>query len=132
MTALDSNVLLRYLLRDDEPQWERAHDFIQGAAERGELLFISTVVLAEVVWVLRRGLRFGKKEVVVALREILETVLFQFERADVFSRAIADYASGKGDFSDYLIAGGATASGCDRIATFDRHLLEYPRFFEPE
>ncbi len=48
MIGLDTNVLIRYLTRDDLDQWERASQVIQG----NQPCFISNVVLCEVVWVL--------------------------------------------------------------------------------
>jgi predicted nucleic-acid-binding protein len=40
----------------------------------------------------------------------------------------AGYAHGKGDFADYVIREQARAAGCERIATFDRALLEEELF----
>ena len=49
MVGLDTNVLVRYLTRDDESQWQQAKEVI----ESGQLCFIANIVLCELVWVLR-------------------------------------------------------------------------------
>jgi predicted nucleic-acid-binding protein len=65
--GLDTNVLIRYLTRDDLDQWERASQIIQ----ENQPCFISNVVLCEVVWDLRgRPYQFGK-DVIIATLEIM-------------------------------------------------------------
>ncbi|HCF30315.1 MAG TPA: twitching motility protein PilT, partial [Cyanobacteria bacterium UBA11049] len=48
VTGLDTNVLVRYLIRDDESQWQQASELI----ESGQLCFVANIVLCELVWVL--------------------------------------------------------------------------------
>ena len=57
MTGLDTNVLVRYLTQDDLAQAQKATQVIEGAAERGELLYITSIVLCEMVWVLEAAFR---------------------------------------------------------------------------
>ena len=49
MIGLDTNILVRYLTRDDEQQWRQATDLIQ----QNQPCFITNIVLCELVWVLR-------------------------------------------------------------------------------
>ena len=72
MTGLDTNVLLRYLLRDDAAQATRADREI----ERGERCLIDAVVLCELVWVLDAGYGFSRVEIATALERILSTTQF--------------------------------------------------------
>ncbi len=88
MIAIDTNVLLRYLLSDDDLQARKASKLITGS----ETVFISHVVLVETIWTL-----IGKKYKVTPVdihRIVLnlfseENILFQ--DADVVWRALADY-----------------------------------------
>ncbi|ASC69917.1 hypothetical protein XM38_008470 [Halomicronema hongdechloris C2206] len=58
MIGLDTNILVRYLTRDDEQQWQQAADLIQ----QNQPCFIANIVLCELVWVLRgANYRFQKK-----------------------------------------------------------------------
>jgi predicted nucleic-acid-binding protein len=51
MIAIDTNVLARFLIRDDQAQFERAQKLIRREAASGEPVFVSLVVLLEVEWV---------------------------------------------------------------------------------
>ena len=55
MIALDTNVLLRFLVADDVAQQERAARLIASAIQKEELLFVGDVVMCEAVWVLGPG-----------------------------------------------------------------------------
>ena len=63
MTGLDTNVLLRYLLRDEPIQAARA----ARALERDERFLVSSVVLCELVWVLETGYGFSRTQVAATL-----------------------------------------------------------------
>jgi predicted nucleic-acid-binding protein len=72
--GLDTNVLIRYLTRDDLDQWERASQMIQ----ENQPCFISNVVLCEVVWVLRGRLyQFCKDEIIVTLEMMVQSSGFE-------------------------------------------------------
>jgi predicted nucleic-acid-binding protein len=122
MKGLDTNVLVRYLVKDDEKQAERASAFIRKIASSGESCFINHIVLCELVWVLESAYGFPKKEIADVLDKILITKQFEIESKDIIRQAILDYRHGKGDLADYLIGRINHASGCDATITFDRDL----------
>ncbi|MFZ0931074.1 MAG: type II toxin-antitoxin system VapC family toxin [Syntrophobacteraceae bacterium] len=128
MRGLDTNVLVRYIVKDDHRQAEKASAYIRGVTERGEDCFINHIVLCELVWVLEAAYGFSKKEIAGVLEKILATRQFEIERKDVSRQAVRDYAVGKGDLADYLIGGVNNAHGCDRTATFDRALKSAATF----
>ncbi|MCB9543689.1 MAG: type II toxin-antitoxin system VapC family toxin [Myxococcales bacterium] len=131
MIGLDTNVLVRYLADDDPEQSGRAAALIEGAADRGEALYLSGVVLCEVVWVLRGPYKRGREEIAGALDLVLRSAAFVIEDLDLTRRAWERYAAGGADFADYLIAEKSLSAGCDRVATFDRKLLRERGFAEP-
>ncbi|MHB1194404.1 MAG: PIN domain-containing protein [Longimicrobiales bacterium] len=128
MRGLDTNVLVRYLTLDDEVQAAAATEVIEGAARTGEPLFVSPVVLCEVVWVLEAAYRLGRSDILRTLDSILRTAQLHFEDKDVLWQALADYREGRGDFSDYVIGRGAVAAGCSSTVTFDRELTSSALF----
>ena len=128
MIGLDTSVLARYLLRDEPRQSARATAFIRSTVERGELLFVSAVVLCELVWVLESGYGYAKDAIVDVLEQILATDQIVIEGPDEMRAALGSYRVGKGDFSDYVIGGSGRAYGCDRTITFDRGLRKEPDF----
>jgi predicted nucleic-acid-binding protein len=115
MLALDTNVLVRFLVEDDEFQSAKVAKLIAQAREREEPLFVSSIVLCECVWVLTRSYRFGRNEVVDVLQQLIRARDLSFASVDTLSRAVTAYAKGKSDFADYVIRGEAIAQGCEGV-----------------
>ena len=128
MIGLDTNVLLRYLIKDDEDQGERAARVIRQASVRGEPVFIGPVVLCEMVWVLESRYGFGKPEILRTLTAILEADGFDVANRNVLRAAVDDYRSHKSDFADCLIGRTNEAAGCRDTVTFDRRLKPLDTF----
>lgn len=128
MKGLDTNVLVRYLTQDDVAQSSRANRLIADAVSRDEDLYLSTVVLCELVWVIRGAYRFGKSQVLRVLTQVLDTAQFSIEDPDACRRALTEYAEGSGDFSDYLVGIRNQRAGCSVTATFDRKLRQSDLF----
>jgi predicted nucleic-acid-binding protein len=131
MIALDTNVLVRYLVEDDETQSRRATKLIEAALTREEEIFISDVVMCETVWVLSSAYRFSRDEIADTLAALLRARSVVFTSADRLARSLDAYRKGKGDFADYLIRELAHTAGADTVATFDRLLLKEPGFSKP-
>jgi predicted nucleic-acid-binding protein len=131
MLALDTNVLVRFLVEDDEVQSARAAKLVGRAIGEGEQLFVSDVVLCEVVWVLRASYGFERAEIAGVLQRMLVAAHLTFAGSDRLKRAAESFEHGKGDFADYVIREQALAAGCERVATFDRALLKEEHFAAP-
>jgi predicted nucleic-acid-binding protein len=128
--ALDTNVLVRYLVQDDARQSAAAAKLIDRTITEGDALFVSDVVLCEVVWVLAGSYRVPRPEIATVLRELLRARHLVFSASDQLVRALDAFVGGKGDFADYVIREHALAAGCAAAATFDRVLLR-ERGFAP-
>jgi predicted nucleic-acid-binding protein len=126
LIALDTNVLVRYLTQDDAAQASKAAKLIDHASPTS--LFLSNIVLCEMVWVLDSRYGFTESEISDVLEEILQTSQFSFEDKAMLWEAANEYRTGKGDFSDYLIARIGHASGCSETVTFDRALKGHGSF----
>jgi predicted nucleic-acid-binding protein len=129
--ALDTNVLVRFLVEDDKAQSARAAKFVARAMATDEQLFLPDVVLCETVWVLTAAYQVPRAEVGATLGRLLMAAHLRFDDVDRLSRALAAFLSGKGDFADYVIREDALAAGCERVATFDRLLLNESAFIAP-
>ena len=123
MIALDTNVMVRYLVEDDVKQAAAAASLIARCVAQGEGLFVSDIVVCETVWVLSVSYHVGRKEIAGLLRNLLRARHLVFRAVDQLIRALDAYESGKGDFADYLIREHARAAECEHVATFDRVLL---------
>jgi predicted nucleic-acid-binding protein len=124
MTGLDTNVLLRYLLRDEPAQAARA----DREFDRGERFLIDGIVLCEVVWVLEVGYGLSREEVVSTLERILATAQFEIESRDLAIAALDDFRRSGADFSDCLIGRRNRAAGAEETVTLDRSLKGLPGF----
>ena len=123
MRGLDTNVLIRYLTRDDAAQFAAAGELIEGAELRGERHYVNVAVLCELTWVLR-GSRYRLDSATIAetVERLLATPLFEVQSRDQALEALDDFRAGSGDFADYLIGRMNLAAGCQDTATFDTHL----------
>ena len=128
MRALDSNVLLRYLVGDDPRQTATAERIIEKCRQTDEPLFITVLVLCETIWVLDRIYRQSRVQITDAVESLLLTDLFRFEHDRFVRRAFDRFRESKADFSDYLISEVAAAAGCRDTVTFDRALKGSPGF----
>ena len=131
MIALDTNVLVRYLVEDEPRQSAEATRLIDAAAAAGESIFISQIVLCELVWVLSFAYDVSRREIAAILQQLRRASNLVIESADQVQRAIDSFERGKGDVADYLIAEHAVAQGCTVVATFDRALHSDRRFVRP-
>ena len=119
MIGVDTNLMIRYLTRDDEQQWQQAIAVIQ----ENQPCFITNIVLCEVAWVLK-GASYGfrRDEIISALEAILHSSAFVFENRSAVDLALQQAKQGRADFSDYLIGAIASQAGCTETVSFDRKL----------
>ena len=104
MKGLDSNVLLRYILEDD-PVWTKpATRFIDVECTRDNPGYINFIVLAEVVWTLRRQPHIDRDRLSVIIGELLEADNFQFENEDIVKAALKRFLKYPAGLTDCLIA----------------------------
>jgi predicted nucleic-acid-binding protein len=120
--ALDTNVLVRLVLQDDEVQARTAERLFVRARRDHTPLFVADVVLCELVWVLSRRASLRRADIAEALERLLRTELITLDDTAVAERALEAYRDGKGDFADYLIRERGRVAGASEVATFDRAL----------
>jgi predicted nucleic-acid-binding protein len=126
--ALDTNVLVRFLVEDDETQHRAARNLIARAGRREEALHVSEVTLCETVWVLSAAYGVPRDEIVTIVHRLLHARQLSFRAPDVLADAVDAFALGKGDFADYVIREDARAAGASTVATFDKSLLKEAGF----
>jgi predicted nucleic-acid-binding protein len=122
MIGLDTNLLVRYLTKDDPAQFAKARRLIEQAVSGEQRLFINTVVLCELTWVLESAYGYTRTEIGDVLERMLTTAQFEIERAHESRLALADFKGTRADFADALIGRINRLHGAVRTATFDRDL----------
>ena len=128
MIALDTNVLLRFLLGDDAGQASTAQELVAESIARSERVLITDPVLCELDWVLRASYRMTRDPRVAVFRALLDDSAFEFESRDRFVAALATTQAGRADLSDHLIGLRGRDFGVTTTYSFDRHLRRDPRF----
>ena len=128
MNAVDTNVLVRFLLEDDADQTERARAVIGSGA------WISSTVALELEWVLRGYYRFPAERIATVFDVLLRLRSVGFEHPERIAAALEGLSAGM-DFADALHL--ASAEGQGGFATFDKSLVRVAarlpgvRAFEP-
>lgn len=117
MIALDTNVLIRYLLEDDPVQSRASRALIEGELSDQRPGFISLVVLCELAWLLGHSYRHSRERIASAIAMLLEVRQVQIEDREIVARALADTKAG---IADAIIHQVGKAAGCERTVTFDR------------
>lgn len=121
MIAIDTNVLIRYLVRDDAEQAEAARILLEGLAP-DRPGFICREVVAETVWVLEHAYRFTRGQIAEAMVELVSTDSLVVEAADHVAQAAFRYRQGGVGFSDLMILAAGQRAGYSPLYTFDRTL----------
>jgi len=123
--ALDTNVLVRFLVQDEPLQAQLATKLIDQLTEDAQG-FVSREVLIELVWVLERAYRLGRAEIAVALDGLLSATELDIEGSDELAPALELYRKDGFGFADLMIAAAARRSGASELLTFDRQAARLP------
>jgi len=120
VVAFDTNVLVRILVGDDPSQTKRAERaFLEHA--KGQGIFVSMVVLAEIAWVLSAAYEWDRATIHGRLSRLVRTRGVILEELELVEGALARYAVGPADFADYLVVAKAQSLGAS-LLTFDKRL----------
>ena len=119
MRAVDTNVLVRLITRDDPRQVAAAEAFVAGGA------WVSHVVLAETAWVLAAVYALETASIATAVEMLLNHQHLSLQDADVVAAALARYRAKPGiALSDCLVLEIARKAGHVPLGTFDRQLAK--------
>jgi predicted nucleic-acid-binding protein len=128
MIGVDTNVLVRYIVADDQDQTSRAAAFLEKAISVDDPGFVSVVVLVELVWVLERTYRFSPGEIARAIESMLRAEPLWVDRRAEVVEALGAFQTRQGSFADALIAALARRAGCSHVVTFDKQAARLPGF----
>ena len=121
MIAADTNVIVRFLVRDDEKQAQLVYRRLKRAEKNRERIFVPLAVVLETIWVLESAYDKSRPEILGAFTSMRQMPVFHFEKDEVLEHVIRDgQRFSKADLADILIAHSAQACGCDRGITFDK------------
>jgi predicted nucleic-acid-binding protein len=119
MIGLDTNILVRYFVKDDPEQTRRAVQLVYSLSPVSPG-WVGLAAILELVWVITRIYKVKKDRVIQILGILLASKDIVVDQADTVRAALHLYRLGNTDFADCLIAASARAAGCSRTVTFDR------------
>lgn len=128
MLGIDTNVLVRFLVRDDETQFEKARRLIKREVAAGRRVFINQLVLLETEWVLRSRYAVSKNQIIEIFSGLLNSTDVKFEDESVIEEAVFIWKEAVADFADCLIGAKNRRLGCRAMATFDARASKLPGF----
>jgi predicted nucleic-acid-binding protein len=128
MLGLDTSVLVRYLVRDDRLEYEKARRLIAREVSKGEPVMISLLVLLETASVLRSRYDVEKKDILATFSALLGTADLAFEEEPSVEEALYTWGNSAVDFADCLIEARNRRLGCRATATFDSRALKLAEF----
>ena len=120
MPALDTNVLVRYLVEDDTAQLAAARRLLRKCIAEQSTLFVPVTVTLELEWVLRSNFGYDKDETITALSDLFSAAELSFESERALEVALELHRGSSADFADCLHVALAAQAGEQPLWTFDR------------
>ncbi|HBQ61396.1 MAG TPA: PIN domain nuclease [Balneolaceae bacterium] len=119
MSAVDTNVLVRFHVRDDEEQYQQVKN-IFASATSADPVFINFVVLIEWVWVLKKFCKVDNKRIAALTLSMLHSTEIEFENDSIVTNALRLFENSSADFVDCLICEVNAHQGKSPTYTFDK------------
>lgn len=129
MIAIDTNILVRFLVGDDEKQSKKVYKIFKDTETKKSQVYIPLLVILEVIWVLESAYKIDREDIVDSLDQIILMPIFEFENLSVIQNFIPEAKISNFDLSDLLIAYSSDQAGCEMVITFDKKASRH-RLFE--
>ena len=128
MKGIDTNILVRFLVGDDELQAKKVYTIFKNSEANQSELFVPLLVILELVWVLGSVYKIKRNDIIDSISDLLLMPILKFEQQSALQQFI--YAAPKSslDLSDLIIAHSAKEQGCKTVMTFDRKAAKYNLF----
>ena len=128
MKAIDTNVLVRFLVNDEPRQSKVAHNLFYEAELARDRLYVSNMVLLETIWVLESAYDVDRESLLETLNELLLMPVLALESRELIQAVLVSARTGKADLSDLFIGHAAQLAGCETTLTFDKVAARLPVF----
>jgi predicted nucleic-acid-binding protein len=128
MIGVDTNVIVRLLVADDEKQADAASRYLKSHCSNDDPALLSDIVLVECAWVLEDLYDYSRTQIGEAIDGLLATVQLRAANATAVGVALQRFRSSTADFADCLLGVNNAGAGCEYTATFDRKASKLPEF----
>ncbi len=119
ISLIDTNVILKYLLKDNEELYTKAEKVFNEVMEGKAKVIILESVVAELVYVLQRLYKVSRKEVSEVLRELIELRSVKVHNKGKVLKALEIFSTKNLDFVDCLLCAYGEEN---KLITFDKGL----------
>ena len=120
MIAVDTNVLVRFLVRDDELQARLVYELLKKSEAANTSYFVPLLVVIETIWVLEYVYGISRDEIIDSLDDLILMPVWHFENQTMMTEFIMEARLCSMDLSDLLISLSAKSSNCETVITFDK------------
>ncbi|MCK4277676.1 MAG: PIN domain-containing protein [Desulfurellaceae bacterium] len=103
IVAIDANIIIRYLLKDNEEFYSLADKFFEEVFSGKKAAYILQSVLAELIYVFTKFYKINKKQVVETLEELLSSRNIKIQDKDITLNALYIFKTNNIDFVDCLL-----------------------------
>ena len=128
MKAIDTNILIRFLIGDDELQAKKVYTIFKKAESEKKELFVPILVILEMVWVLESVYDIPRSEILDSINDLLLMPIFKFDQLPALQQFVHSAQGNTYDLSDLLIAHSAKTNGCETVITLDKKVSKFQLF----
>ncbi len=128
MKGVDTNILVRFLIGDDEIQAKKVYNIFKKTESEKNELFVSLLVILELIWILESVYEIQRAEILDSISELLLMPILKFENQSALQQFTLSAQGNKYDLSDLLIAHSAKTQGCEAVLTFDKKASKFSLF----
>lgn len=119
MIALDTNILVRFLVKDDAVQTLKATNFINSLTQVYPG-FVSREVILEFFWILNGTYNYSRLKIANALDGLLNSQEIMVESSNNVRAVVKQYRNSNYDFPDLMISTASKRAGAQELVTYDR------------
>ena len=128
MKAIDTNILVPFLIGDDKQQAKKVYNIFKKAESEKDELFVPLLVVLELIWVLESVYEISRADILDSIREFLLLPILRFEHKSVLQQFTLSAQANRYDLADLLIAHSAKMQGCETVLTFDKKVSKFKLF----
>lgn len=128
MKGIDTNILIRFLVGDDELQAKKVYKIFKKTESEKNELFVPLLVMLEFIWVLESVYEIPRADILESISELLLMPILKFEQQSALQQFIHAAQGNKYDLSDLLFSHSAKSQGCETVITFDKKASKFTLF----
>lgn len=120
---VDTNIFLRFLLKDNEKLFQQAQNYFTDAKEKKIVLILLTQVIFEIDYALRGVYKLSRKESADILKKLVKSPYLQVENRHIIAEAVEKYTDKNVDLFDLFLLETAKQEKAE-ILSFDKDFLK--------